>query len=225
MRITRKKSLLVGEYNIEGQPLESANVYKDLGLFTVSNLSWNQHIDKITAKANRVLGLVKRTCRDLKDIDTMNTLYCSLVRPLLEYSWGTWNPHTKRNIDKMEAIQRRATRWITRSDDDYDTKLKLLPLSNRRFTRDVIFFFNVINGHYDIDISNKLIFCKDRNTGYNLRKNDTQDLVPNFSRTDGFKYSFFNRVVDEWNGLPNHIRESNSIATFKRNVLSFIKDN
>ena len=32
-------------------------------------------------------------------------------------------------------------------------------------------------------------------------------------------------TVDEWNGLPNHIRESNSIATFKRNVLSFIKDN
>ena len=100
-----------------------------------------------------------------------------------------------------------------------------MSLSNRRFTRDVTFFLNVINGHYDIDISNKLIFCKDRNTGYNLRKNDTQDLVPNFSRTDGFKYSFFNRVVDEWNGLPNHVRESNSIATFKRNVLSFIKDN
>ena len=74
MRITRKKSPLVGEYNIEGQPLESVNVYKDLGLFTASNLSWNQHVDKITAKANRVLGLVKRTCRDLKDIDTMNTL-------------------------------------------------------------------------------------------------------------------------------------------------------
>ena len=36
---------------------------------------------------------------------------------------------------------------------------------------------------------------------------------------------FFNRVVDEWNGLPNHIRESDSIATFKRNELSFIKDN
>ena len=36
---------------------------------------------------------------------------------------------------------------------------------------------------------------------------------------------FFNRVVDEWNGLPNRIRESNGIATFKRNVLSFIKHN
>ena len=78
-----------------------------------------------------------------KDIDTMKTLYCSLVRPLLEYSCETWNPHTKRNIDKLEAVQRRATRWITRSDDDYDTrlsKLKLLSLFNRRFTRDVTFF-------------------------------------------------------------------------------------
>ena len=145
MPITRKKSPLVGDYNIEGQPLESVNVllYKDLGLFTASNLSWNQHVDKIIAKANRVLGLVKRTCRDLKDIDTMNTLYCSLVRPLLEYSCETWNPRTKRNIDKLEAVQRRATRWITRSDDDYDSvlsKLKLVSLSNRRFTRDVIYF-------------------------------------------------------------------------------------
>ena len=88
----------------------------------------------------------------------------------------------------------------------------------------MLHFFDVINGHYDNDISNILIFCKDKNTGYNLTRNDTQDLVPNFNRTDGFKYSFFNCVVDEWNGLPNHIRESNSIATFKRNVLSFIKD-
>ena len=89
----------------------------------------------------------------------------------------------------------------------------------------MLHFFNVIHEHYNIGISNMLILCKDRNTGYNLRKNDTQDLVPNFSRTGGFKYSFFNRIVNEWNGLPNHIRESNSIATFKKNVLSFIKDN
>ena len=26
-------------------------------------------------------------------------------------------------------------------------------------------------------ISNKLLFCKDRNINYNLRKNDTQDLT------------------------------------------------
>ena len=58
-----------------------------------------------------------------------------------------------------------------------------------------------------------------------MRKNDARDLVQNFTRTGGLNIVFFNRIVNEWNGLPNHIRESNSIATFKRNVLSFIKDN
>ena len=56
---------------------------------------------------------------------------------------------------------------------------------------------------------------------YNLRKNDTQDLVPNFSRTDGFKYSFFNRIVNECSGLTNHIRESNSIVTLKKKCFKF----
>ena len=70
----------------------------------------------------------------------MKTLYRSFVRPLLEYSWETWKPHTKRNIDKLEAVQRKATRWITKSDDVYDTilfKLKLLSLFNRRFIREL----------------------------------------------------------------------------------------
>ena len=39
----------------------------------------------------------------------MKTLYFSLERPLLEYSCETWNAYTKRNIDKLEAVQRRAT--------------------------------------------------------------------------------------------------------------------
>ena len=57
------------------------------------------------------------------------------------------DPHAKRNIDKLVAVQRRATRWITKSDDDYDLrllKLKLLSLCNWRLIRDAIFMFNVI---------------------------------------------------------------------------------
>ena len=94
------------------------------------------------------------------------------------------------------------------------SKLKLLSLFDRRVIRDVTFLFNVTNGHYDIDISNKLIFCKERSMGYNLRKNDTQDLIPNFSRTNGLKFSFlFNCIVDEWNSPPKHMIESNSTET------------
>ena len=113
----------------------------------------------------------------------------------------------------MEAVQRRATRWITRSDDDSDTilsKLKLLSLFDRRFIRDVTFLFNAINGHYDIDISNKLTFCKDRSMGYNLRKNDTQDYDPNFSRTNRLKHVFFTVLL--MNGIVYLIILENQIV-------------
>lgn len=53
MRITREESPLIGECNMEGHPLESISVYKDLGLFITCDLSWNQHVDQIT-KANKV---------------------------------------------------------------------------------------------------------------------------------------------------------------------------
>ena len=70
----------------------------------------NTDLDRITTKANKVLRLVERTCTDLNNVDSMRTLYCSLVRPSLEYSCEMWNPYTKRNSDKLEAVQRRATR-------------------------------------------------------------------------------------------------------------------
>ena len=97
MRITRKGCPLVGDYHINDQSFENVHIYKDLGLLTTFNLPWNLHIDAITARANRVLGLVKRTCMDFKDVTTLRTLYCSIVRPLLECSCETWNPHTQRN--------------------------------------------------------------------------------------------------------------------------------
>ena len=207
--------------------MESVHIYKDLGLLTSSSLSWNSHIDFIAAKANKILGLVKRSCMDIKDVTTLRTLYSSLIRPLLEYSCETWNPHTQRNINKLEAIQRRATKFILKSGEDYNTRLSQLSLhslSNRRFTRDVVFLYNLINGHYNIDISDRLLFCKDRIVGYDLRKNGSLDLASMYSRTNSFKYSYFIRIIDEWNSLPNDIKETVGISSFKHKVMSFLSN-
>lgn len=79
-----------------------------------------------------------------------------------------------------------------------------------------------MNGHDDMDISDKVLFCEDRSVDYNLRKNDSLDLVSMYSRTNIFKYSFFIRVVNEWNSLPNNIKDSASISSLKHKVTSFI---
>ena len=84
MRITKKKSPYTYDYQIDGAKLDSVSSHRDLGLLTSDVLSWNYHIANITAKANSILGLIKRTCRDVNDVTTLKTLFCSLVRPKAE---------------------------------------------------------------------------------------------------------------------------------------------
>ena len=37
-----------------------------------------------------------------------------------------------------------------------------------------------------------------------------------------FKYSYFIRIINEWNSLPNDIKESVSISGLKHKVISFL---
>ena len=43
-----------------------------------------------------------------------------------------------------------------------------------------------------------------------------------YSRTDSFNYSYLIRIINEWNSLPNDIKESVSISGFKHKVISFL---
>lgn len=121
--------------------------FKDLGILTDEGLSFISHIDMITAKANRMLVLIRGTCIDLKDEYTLNTLHCSpLVRSILEYWSVVWCPLIKKSVKKKKKhvrIERRATRFILKWNEPYDvrlSKLILLSLEQRRFVGVVIFF-------------------------------------------------------------------------------------
>ena len=85
MRITKNRSPIFALLQLGGTTLEVTAEFSDLGLLTNHKLSWNSHIDKISSKANKVLGLIKRNCREFRDVSTLRTLYCALVRSQLEY--------------------------------------------------------------------------------------------------------------------------------------------
>ena len=88
---------------------------------------------------------------------------------------------------------------------------------DRRFFADALFFFfyRLLNGYINIDIYPLLLNCSER---YSLRCKDELKLKKNYARTDVFRFNYFNRIVEMWNGLPLSVRRSSSVSCFKRRV-------
>ena len=167
-------------------------------------------------------GLISRTSKGLFDVPTLKTLYCSLVRSQLEYSSIVRSPHTRRNIDLIERVQKRATKLILKSDNNYESRLKelnLVSLEQRRFIADVTFLYKVLNGYFNVDFSSFLNFyCPE----FFFRSFDYLKLRKNFARTTSFKNSYFDRIVDSWNCLPREVRFSHDLHSFRRGVSGYL---
>ena len=74
LTVTRKKTPIAFDYTLDGTALTRVSEEKDLGVIITSTLSWDSHIHTITAKANKLLGLLKRTCPLLTSVSVRRSL-------------------------------------------------------------------------------------------------------------------------------------------------------
>ncbi|XP_022809498.1 uncharacterized protein LOC111346476, partial [Stylophora pistillata] len=137
MKITRSRSVTPCSYNINSIPLEQVKTHKHLGVIISSDLSWKPHVLSVAAKANKILGLLKRTFG--KSSEAISIGYKSMVRPIVEYACPVWNPHQQYLSDKLERVQRNASRWILGSSIDYSERLKYLSENKIEALPDKIF--------------------------------------------------------------------------------------
>ena len=84
--MARIRSIDDRDYYLGGIKLDRVDVEKDLGILVSNNLSWNNHVDVISSKAQKMLNVLYRTCKDINDIRTKKLLYIALVRSRLEYA-------------------------------------------------------------------------------------------------------------------------------------------
>ena len=84
---------------------------KYLGIDISSDLSLDTLINRISKKANNILGFLRRNIK-IHSESLKSSAYKVHVRPQLEYCSTVWCPFTDSNISKLEAVQRRAARWV-----------------------------------------------------------------------------------------------------------------
>ena len=201
-----------GQYNICGEAIEPSNLVRDLGVQVDKNLSFQEHIQLQVSKANRILGMLRRSFEHL-DSESLVWLYKALVRPHLEYCHHIIHPRFKRDLKLIESVQRRVTKFLPGLKDiSYEGRLRRMRLPSMfyRLQRgDMIEVYKYLHGLYNIaDLPFALEEShRTRGNCYKLKKIRCHGLV---------RQSFFsNRVFELWNSLPNQVVDAPSVNSFK----------
>ncbi len=98
------------------------------------------------------------------DEEILKKIIKLFIRPTLEYAAVVWNPHLKKHIEKLDKVQRAATRWVpSLRDISYEERLKKLlvqlpTLTERRERGDMIMVYKCVEGmekivHWHPDLS------------------------------------------------------------------------
>ena len=201
------------DYNLGGVNIKEVSEEKDLGVTFDQQLSFGTNASKVVAAANSRLGLINRHFRHLDTKPFMN-LYKTLVRPKVEYCMTVAQPVFKKDKEKIERVQRRATKLVkgmeNKAYSERLEELKLPSLEYRRKRADVIQTYKILNNIDRIDGKKFFKPCKEvRTRGHSKRVEKTQckSLVR--------RNAFSQRMANDWNALPDAVVMSGSINQFK----------
>ena len=193
---------------------------KDLGVYFDSELSFNQHITAKVSKANQILGVIRRTFTRLKP-ENFKRLFTSLVRPHLEYGVNIWHPHLNRDIKLLEGVQRRGSKLVPDLKNlPYPERLKALELPTltyRRLRGDLIEVYKVFNRYSTSPDDLFTLHANNRTRGHRLKLQKSRCTKTIRAR------SFTQRVINNWNSLPDHVVNSPSLTAFKNRLDSHLK--
>ncbi|KAK2701908.1 hypothetical protein QYM36_019453, partial [Artemia franciscana] len=98
-------------YKMKGIDLTKSTFKKDLGVILSLDLKPKKYIGLIVRKASNTLWLLTHFLRYL-DIHSKISAYTSYVRPQLEYATVMWLPYLKKDIDRIERVQKRFVKGL-----------------------------------------------------------------------------------------------------------------
>ena len=229
-------------YTLCGQILQQVSQNPYLGVLLSEDLKWEHHISKVSSKAASTLGLLRRNLKACPQ-NCKRLAYISMIRSSLEYASSIWDPYLQKDINKLEKIQRRATRFII---NDYSStqegiitesmkSLDLPTLQKRRKTNRLSLFYKITNRQLPAICPDDYIkpITNSRRRGKPARLNDfiTHESLERSGRkndkcfqilngkTDQFVNSFIPRTVVDWNNLNNDIVHSPSANSFRARLL------
>ena len=176
--------------HIEGQQINRVCHTRSLGIHIDQHLSWTKHVNEIVSVVSSGIGALKRL-RPFICEDSAILLYRALIEPYFDYCCPVWDGLSNELTDKLQKLQNRAIRIITKSDFYFSATVLRLKLGwdslyTRRKKHKAKLMFKTINKQAPEYLQD---LFKPFSTGYNLRDKANKLALPK-PRTEFLKTKF-----------------------------------
>ena len=201
---------------LDEQLLTVARKQRHLGITSQHDLRWTEHTN---STLNKLLTSLKNILRLRNSLNSsaLAYLYCTYIRPKLEYACIALSPLPTHTMDKLERFQRKAARVCVR--------LPLYtPADHSHLSVDLVFLHSTVVGISNtsflhtpyITVMPLPTFCNlppPTTPNYSLRHRRSY-RIPS-SRTDRHKDSPIYKSLYLFNSLPENIKNTRNRAQFK----------
>ena len=139
-------------------------------------------------------------------------LYKTYVRPHLEFAGQARAPWTAADKDLLENVQRRAVRMVSGlKSANYEDRLRELNITTpeeKRHQVHMLYVYKVLTGREDID-KGQWFTMGTRTASHKL------NVKVNHGRLDVRRNFFSVRVSGQWNDIPGHIKDQQTVDGIK----------
>ena len=200
--------------------IEPVDVVTDLGVSMGRDFSFRTHICDIVKKARNKFSWILSSFKT-RSVQSILTLFKSLVRPILEYCCVVWCPSTVSDISLLEGVQRTVTSKIVSVNHlnywDRLKELKLMSLQRRNERYTIIYMYKILHNKVPNHIG--VVFQNNARLGIKAKIPSLPRFKNRLSLYDA-SFSVCGPIL--WNLVPKVVNSAPSFNIFKNELDKFI---
>ena len=219
-----KSKDLKTEYTINNNiKLNNSKEVKDLGIYISEDMSWDVHITNIINTSKKYTFWILRTFRSRKK-EIILFLFKTFVIPRLEYGCQIWSPHLKKDIIRLESLQKMITSKIDGVDgQNYHERLKTLKLYSLQRRRErfiMITMWKIEKGFLPNQIN--IEFYETMRFGVKARRKVSKSTNLHMKTVRFHHFTSLGPAL--YNLIPKNIKGKNTLETFKKSLDIYLQN-
>ena len=190
-----------------------------------SSLSWTDQIKKTTSKIRQRIGLLRRISPFLT-YQSRLLYFTACIFPLFIHCSCVRAGCSSTLMFQLQKAQKQAARIILGVPFDTPSvqmfaRLKWLPINKYYCFKRLCMVFKVLHGEVPTYLSDRVTLARDVHTVRTRFAAINNFTIPRH-RTSFYSNFFFIKACQEWNSLPNRLKQMGGYASFRREVVSHL---